>query len=344
LISGRKADCSTVLVNPKWSAILEVQDPDGTRTRHPFRHPRMRVGRARDNDLSLADEGVSHQHCELVSEDGWFVLRDLSSQNGTWLNGRRTAEARLRDGDEIRLGATRIRVSLEGDVRRPNRRGYWRALGAALGLAAAGLVVWRLAAHAGVLRARYVETLRDHLQVDPCAAPQLGDLADLERQLAGRSIAITLDKGEVKISKDDEQADRELLAIYQRKADLAGRLAAALLQAQQGQRESLERVVRLGQRFTSGKDRKAAAFEEALLRDREKAADQLVQGVEQHRRETERLAGLTEAVVVRREAQSAAALAGFQFSSSLPRLVEACRTEVMRVDTGAIGALKALEE
>src|SRR5438132_11747125 len=77
---------------PKWSAILDVQDPDGTRTRHPFRHPRIAVGRKRDNDLSLSDEGVSHQHCEFVSDQGFFVLRDLGSQNGTWLNDRRVGE------------------------------------------------------------------------------------------------------------------------------------------------------------------------------------------------------------------------------------------------------------
>ena len=329
---------------PTWSAILEVRDPDGTRTRHPFRHPRIKVGRQRDNDLSLADEGVSHQHCEFVSEHGWFVVRDLGSQNGTWLNDRRVGEARLRDGDEVRIGGTRIRIALEGDVRRPNRRSQWRAFGVVLGIAAAGLVIWRLWAHEGMLRARYVIALREHLQHDPCAAAQLGDLDAIDKQLAGRSIAIALDKGEVRISKADGQADRELLAIYRRKAELAAALSSALTQGQQGERESLEHIVRLGQRFSTGKDRKVAAFTEGLLREREKAADGLVQGVVQHRADTERLAGLTEAVVVRREAASAAALAHFQFASTVPKLVEACRIEVARTSAGATGALKALEE
>ncbi|MCA1826582.1 MAG: FHA domain-containing protein [Myxococcales bacterium] len=331
-------------MTPIWSAILEVQDPDGARTRHPFRHPRIRVGRARDNDLSLADEGVSHQHCEFVAEHGWFVVRDLRSQNGTWLNDERIGEARLRDGDEIRIGATRIHVALEGDVRRPNRRDRWRALAALFGLAAAGLVVWRLWARESTLRARYVSELRLHLQRDPCVAPQLADVAAVDRQLAGRSIAIALDKGEVKIAKADEEADRELLAIYRREAELTGALSTALTQAQQGERESLERLVRLGQRFSTGRNRKVAAFAEAVLRDRENAADDLVQGVLQHEKDTERLAALTEAVVVRREAESAAALAHFQFASTVAKLVESCRTEVARLDAGATGALKALEE
>src|SRR3954471_11448333 len=175
-------------VTPKWSAILDVQDPDGTRTRHPFRHPRIRVGRARDNDLSLADEGVSHHHCVFVSEDGWFVVKDAKSQNGTWLNGRKIEDARLRDGDEVRIGGTKIHVSLEGDVRRPNRRNRWRVLGMCLGAAAAGIVVWRLWAHESMFRSRYVEELREHLKNDPCVAPQLADLEKIDQQLAGKSI------------------------------------------------------------------------------------------------------------------------------------------------------------
>lgn len=322
---------------PPWSAILEVHDPDGTRTRHPFRHPRVRVGRARDNDLSLADEGVSHQHCEFVAEDGWFVVRDLRSQNGTWLNDRKVNDARLRDGDEIRIGQTRIHVALDGDVRRPNRRSYWRALGVVLGFAAAGLVMWRLSAREGMLRARYVAAVRDHLEIDPCAAPQLAELETIDRQLAGRSIAIALD-GRT-LSKADEQTDRELLAVYRRKADLAGKLAAALAE----RRQSVEHVARLGQRFSTAGNRKLVAYVESLLRDREKAADALVHDVDDLRNETERLASLTEAVVVRRESASAAALARFQFTRSLPNLVETCRTAVARADSGVTGALKALE-
>ena len=47
---------------------------------------------------------------------------------------------------------------------------------------------------------------------------------------------------------------------------------------------------------------------------------------------------------LRREAASAAALAHFQFASTVPKLVEACRIEVARTSAGATGALKALEE
>ena len=180
------------LVNvPAWSAILEVQDPDGRRTRHPFRHPRVQVGRRRDNDLSLADEGISHVHCEFVSESGYFVVRDLGSHNGTFVDERRIREARLRDGDEVRIGATRIKVALQGKVRTPPMRVRWARIVlplALLAVAAGG--AWRFVQRERELRGRYLAGLREHLTRDPCAAPQFAGLAAVDAQLAGRSLAI----------------------------------------------------------------------------------------------------------------------------------------------------------
>src|SRR5260221_12452372 len=163
---------------PLWSAILEVHDPDGTSTRHPFRHPRMAVGRQRDNDLSLADEGVSHRHCEFVSEQGYFVVRDLASQNGTFLNDRRVREAKLRDGDEVRIGKTRILISLEGNVRLPERRGRGRPIGVAVGFAAAGAIWWALAQRQAHLQSAYLAAVREQLSGGACVVSKFEALDD----------------------------------------------------------------------------------------------------------------------------------------------------------------------
>jgi pSer/pThr/pTyr-binding forkhead associated (FHA) protein len=63
-----------------------------------------RVGRALDNDIVVADASVSRHHASIECRDGGFVLRDLGSQNGTWLEGRRVIEASLGGGDTLRLG------------------------------------------------------------------------------------------------------------------------------------------------------------------------------------------------------------------------------------------------
>jgi hypothetical protein len=346
---------------PSWSAILEVQDPDGTRTRHPFRHPRIAVGRMKQNDLWLADDSVSSEHCEFISEAGWLVVRDLGSVNGTWVNEKRVPAARLRDGDEVRIGDTRIRVALQGQVHglMPRTQALWppwvgprsrRVWGASLALllAAGGGAAWLVhgARTEARLRERFVTVLRDHLRRNPCSAAgaQLVALAPVEAKLGGRSLAIALDRGEIRLSKQDESQDLELLGLYRRKLELYGAARAALVAAQQEARESLERVSRAGQRLASSKDRKLAFWAESVLQDGLKAGDDLAQGLERLASETGRLVALVEAVVVRHEAPLAAQLAHFRFGADLKTLLDACRAQTARTADGIAGPLTALEE
>jgi DNA-binding CsgD family transcriptional regulator len=69
---------------------------------------RLTVGRVSDNDLVLADDPeVSRSHALFESLAGGWCLRDLSSKNGTFVNGERVGGDRpLRSGDEIRIGRT----------------------------------------------------------------------------------------------------------------------------------------------------------------------------------------------------------------------------------------------
>jgi pSer/pThr/pTyr-binding forkhead associated (FHA) protein len=63
------------------------------------------LGRATENDVVIADASVSRRHASIVPQNGGFVLRDLASQNGTFLRGRRVeGTEQLADGDEVRLG------------------------------------------------------------------------------------------------------------------------------------------------------------------------------------------------------------------------------------------------
>jgi hypothetical protein len=65
------------------------------------------VGRSRSCDLELVDEHVSNQHATLEWNSTHWLVRDLGSSNGTFLNGRRLAPgetATLGKGDELRFG------------------------------------------------------------------------------------------------------------------------------------------------------------------------------------------------------------------------------------------------
>jgi DNA-binding NtrC family response regulator len=54
--------------------------------------------------FSLTGEGVEERHARLENREGAWILRDLRSQGGTYLNGARVTEAPLTDGDWIRVG------------------------------------------------------------------------------------------------------------------------------------------------------------------------------------------------------------------------------------------------
>jgi len=83
-----------------------IQGPDkGRKFELPDHEPQL-IGRSSEA-LPLDDNAISRRHAELTPDDGAWWIRDLSSQNGTYLNGvRLTDRTRLRPGDQVRVGQT----------------------------------------------------------------------------------------------------------------------------------------------------------------------------------------------------------------------------------------------
>ncbi len=66
------------------------------------------IGSGSHNDLTIEDSTVSKRHCEIVVEQSGYLIRDLDSTNGTFVQGVRVSSAHLAPGSEIQLGKTRI--------------------------------------------------------------------------------------------------------------------------------------------------------------------------------------------------------------------------------------------
>jgi pSer/pThr/pTyr-binding forkhead associated (FHA) protein len=65
-------------------------------------------GRSSDVDVRVDDPNVSRRHCKLERLDGSWVLSDLGSTNGTWLDAARVKRYALRDGESFYLGDARV--------------------------------------------------------------------------------------------------------------------------------------------------------------------------------------------------------------------------------------------
>jgi pSer/pThr/pTyr-binding forkhead associated (FHA) protein len=76
-------------------------------------HRPFTLGRDPGNDIIVRDPKVSRHHAEIVFERGFFVLHDLASANGTYVNGKRVRVAPLTHGARLRLGNTYGRFSEE---------------------------------------------------------------------------------------------------------------------------------------------------------------------------------------------------------------------------------------
>lgn len=89
---------------------LRITGGDGAEQGIDLGEATLQIGRGRDNDIVLPDplKGVSRIHAELRFENGHYVVVDLQSQNGTWVNGRRVERAEVPLGAEIAIGAYRL--------------------------------------------------------------------------------------------------------------------------------------------------------------------------------------------------------------------------------------------
>jgi transcriptional regulator with GAF, ATPase, and Fis domain len=98
---------------------------------------KLRVGKAEDNDLVLADDTVSRHHCELSRANDGVHVRDLGSTNGTRVQGARVSEAIVQPGTVLRVGE--IEIALRPAVRNvevmpSDKTWFGAAIGASLAM------------------------------------------------------------------------------------------------------------------------------------------------------------------------------------------------------------------
>jgi pilus assembly protein CpaF len=88
-----------------------ISEKGGAERRESYDRTEISVGRVQGNDLMLPKGNVSKRHARLLYRDGRFIVTDLKSTNGTYVNGRKIAQATIvREGDKIYIGDFVLRI------------------------------------------------------------------------------------------------------------------------------------------------------------------------------------------------------------------------------------------
>lgn len=90
----------TITTGPRAGATYPLQDS-------------QIIGRLPKCAIPLDDAGASREHARIYRRGGGYFIVDLNSKNGVFVNGARVEKAALGDGDEIQIGETWMRLSIE---------------------------------------------------------------------------------------------------------------------------------------------------------------------------------------------------------------------------------------
>ncbi|NUQ33952.1 MAG: sigma 54-interacting transcriptional regulator [Planctomycetaceae bacterium] len=93
-------------------AFLVIEER-GQKRHHPIAAARVSIGRAPDNDVVISDEKSSRHHLVIEQQGRSFLVRDLKSKNGSFIDGLRIQEQPLDFGDCVTIGNAKIFLETE---------------------------------------------------------------------------------------------------------------------------------------------------------------------------------------------------------------------------------------
>ena len=93
---------------PEGAGLLVVRKGPNAGSKYILDAEVTRAGRHPDSDIFLDDITVSRRHAEITRLSSGYILRDVGSLNGTYVNRDRVEEAPLSNGDELQIGKFKL--------------------------------------------------------------------------------------------------------------------------------------------------------------------------------------------------------------------------------------------
>ncbi len=102
-------------------AMLLVQEGNSPKTQWPLVKSNIIIGREQDSDIQINDRQVSRRHAEITRTIEGYILRDLGSKNGTFLNGDPLSRSPrlMRNGDEVGIALCAKLTFIEDEATAP---------------------------------------------------------------------------------------------------------------------------------------------------------------------------------------------------------------------------------
>ena len=90
--------------------LLKYLNADGKQVEYDLTDKPVTLGRTTEADVVIPSDKASRVHCAIRRWDEDYVIKDMKSRNGTYVNDQRVETAVLRVGDTIRIGSAQITV------------------------------------------------------------------------------------------------------------------------------------------------------------------------------------------------------------------------------------------
>ncbi len=104
---------NTVMSFPEVKPYGFLVTQDETKARYPITRTTCRLGRSKNNEITLRDSSVSRRHAEIHRDQGdEFTLIDLNSLNGVFVNDEKIGRYKLKEGDIVEIGDVNLRFTL----------------------------------------------------------------------------------------------------------------------------------------------------------------------------------------------------------------------------------------